>query len=165
MTGVSLDLITDVDMHLFIEKGLRGGISYIANRYSRANNKFMKDYNSEAESKHMLYLDANNLYGWAMSQPLPSGNFKWIKLEQYKELVAKGKTNFIIECDLSYPEELHNLHNDYPLAPEKILVKDQRLYEYSKNIKSDFLIKSCNIKKISSDLNEKTKLCCASEES
>ena len=125
MTGIKLDLITDIDMYLFIEKGLRGGISYISNRYSKANNKYMKDYDPKLDSKYIMYLDADNLYGWAMCQPLPSGNFKFISEKQFKKLIAKGKTNFIVECDLEYPKELHTVHNDYPLAPEKIKITDQ----------------------------------------
>ena len=71
MTGIELELISDIDIHLFIEKGMRGGISYIAKRHSKANNKYMKCYDSSKESKYITYLDANDLYGWAMSQYLP----------------------------------------------------------------------------------------------
>ena len=78
MTNIKLELMTDVDMFQFIEKGMRGGVSYIANRYGKANNKYMKEYNEKAPSKYIMYLDANNLYGWAMSQYLPTGNFKWM---------------------------------------------------------------------------------------
>jgi hypothetical protein len=76
MTDIKLELIVDVDMYQFIEKGMRGGISYIANRYGKANNKYMKSYDEKATSKYLVYLDANNLYGWAMSQYLPTGGFK-----------------------------------------------------------------------------------------
>ena len=76
MTGIRLELISDIDMYQFIEKGIRGGVSYIANRYGNANNKYMKEYDEKAPSKYIMYLDANNLYGWAMSQYLPTGNFK-----------------------------------------------------------------------------------------
>ena len=83
-TKVKLDLITDIDMQLFIEKGLRGGISYIAHRYAKANNKYLKDYNPELDDSYLMYLDANNRYGWAMSQPLPTGDFKWLNPEIVK---------------------------------------------------------------------------------
>ena len=69
-------------MHLFIEKGMRGGISYISKRYSKANNKYMKCYDSSEESKFIMYLDANNLYGWAMSQYLPYSEFKWLNKKE-----------------------------------------------------------------------------------
>ena len=88
MTGIKLELMTDVDMFQFIEKGLRGGISYIANRHGEANNKYMSGYNSEKPSKYIMYLDANNLYGWAMSQYLPTGGFRWMTEKKYKKLIS-----------------------------------------------------------------------------
>ena len=76
MTNIKLELMTDVDMFQFIEKGMHGGVSSITNRYVKANNKYMKEYDEKAPSKYIMYLDANNLYGWAMSQCLRKGNFK-----------------------------------------------------------------------------------------
>ena len=124
MTDIKLELITDVDMFRFIEKGMRGAVSYVANRYAKANNKYMKEYDEKAPSKYIMHLDANNLSGWAMSQYLPTGGFRWltgkeinkIDLAKYKE---DSKNSVILEVDLEYPQELHDLHNDYPLAPEK----------------------------------------------
>jgi len=75
-TGIQLELLSDINMLLMFEKGIRGGVSTISKRYAKANNKYMKGFNLEEESKFIQYLDANNLYGWAMSQPLPVGNFK-----------------------------------------------------------------------------------------
>ena len=97
MTDIKLELMIDVDMFQFIEKGMRGGVSYVANRYGKANNKYMKNYDKNAQSKYIIYLDTNNLYGWAMSQYLPTGNFRWmtnkeinkIDLGRYKEMVRK----------------------------------------------------------------------------
>ena len=85
MTGIYLELITDIDMYLMVEIGLRGGISYIANRYSKPNNKYMCDYDKDKESSYLMYLDANNLYSWAMSQPLPTGRFKWLKEDKWED--------------------------------------------------------------------------------
>ena len=87
----------------------------------------MKEYNEKAPSKYIMYLDANNLYGWAMSQYLPTGNFKWMSDNEIKRIdlgkyKADGKKGLILEVDLEYPQELHDLHNDYPLAPEKTKV-------------------------------------------
>ena len=79
MTGVKLEKISDIDKYLFIEKGLRGGISYIAKRYAKANNKYMNDYDSKKLSTFITYLDMNNLYGWRLSDYLPYGGFKWLK--------------------------------------------------------------------------------------
>ena len=79
MTGVKLEKISDIDKYLFIEKGLRGGISYIAKRYNEANSEYMKNYDPTKLSKYIEYLDKNNLYGWAMSGYLPYSGFKWLK--------------------------------------------------------------------------------------
>ena len=79
MTCVRLEKIVDIDMYFFIEKGLRGGIYYIAKRHSEANNKYVKNYDQTKPSKYISYLDMNNLYGWAMSDYLPYGRFKWLK--------------------------------------------------------------------------------------
>ena len=105
MTKINLDLISDIDMQLFIEKGLRGGISYIAHRHGKANNKYMKDYNENKESSYLMYLDSNNLYGWAMFQPLPYRDFKWIDpeeviLDNYHENSNKG---IILEVAGAHP--------------------------------------------------------------
>ena len=162
MTKIKLELMTDIDMFQFIEKGLRGGISYIANRYGEANNKYMKEYNEKAPSKYIMYLDANNLYGWAMSQYLPTGGFRWmtqkqidkIDLAKYKEDNNKG---FIAEADFEYPEELHDLHNDYPLAPEKINVDKYNLSEYCKRISEKYGISTGLVSKLIPTLGKKEK--------
>ena len=126
MTGVNLELLDNVDMLLMIEKGIRGGISIISNRYGKANNKYMKDYNKKELSKYLMYLDANNLYGAAMSEKLPVHSFKKMSNEELENLYNNQivqvweKTPCILEVDLIYPEELHYLHNDYPLCPERV---------------------------------------------
>ena len=79
ISGVGLKNISDIDMYLFIEKGLKGGISCIAKRYSEANNKYMKNYDPKKPSKFITYFNMNNLYGWAISGYLPYGGFKWLK--------------------------------------------------------------------------------------
>ena len=126
MTGVNLELLSDVDKLLMIEKGIRGGISIISNRYGKANNKYMKDFNKSELSKYLMYVDANNLYGWAMSQKLPVHSFKWMSNKEIENIFNNQivqvweKTPCILEVDLIYPEELHDLHNDYPLCPERV---------------------------------------------
>ena len=120
MTRVELELLSNPNMYLMIEKGIRGGISTITKRYAKANNPYMKEkYNPEKDCVYIPYLDANNLYGWAMSKPLPVRNFKWMN---EKELENWRNIPCILEVDLEYPEELHDLHNEYPLAPEKVKV-------------------------------------------
>ena len=100
-----------------IETGLRGGVSYIANRYSKPNNKYLSDYDKNKNSSYLMYLDANNFNGWAMSQPLPTGRFKWLKENKWDDIFKKKeRIGYFIECDLEYPKELHYIHNDYPLA-------------------------------------------------
>ena len=125
-TEVRLELLNDVDMLLMIEKGIPGGVSTITKRYAEANNPYMKSYDSNSPNKYISYLDANNLYGWAMSQPLPTHGFKWMSEEELKNWRNNASSSgcemsraCILEVDLEYPKELHDLHNDYPLAPER----------------------------------------------
>ena len=130
MTKINLELLSDVDKLLMIEKGIRGGISIISNRYGKANNKYMKDYNKKEASKYLMYLDANNLYGAAMSEKLPVHSFKWMTNKEIENLFNNqivqvwNKNPCILEVDLIYPKELHDLHNDYPLCPERIECKN-----------------------------------------
>ena len=93
----------------------------IPKRYAKANNKYMKDFNLEEESKFIQYFDANNLYSWATTQPLPVSNFKWMTESELENWETDGKGR-ILEVDLEYPKQFHNLHNDYPLAPERLMV-------------------------------------------
>ena len=123
MTCVQLELLTDVDMLLMVEKGIRGGVSMVSKRFSKANNKYMdKKFDSNKPSKYIQYLDANNLYGVAMSMDLPTHGFKWMN---DKELCIWEKIPCILEVYLEYPKELHDTHNDYPLAPERIMCKNK----------------------------------------
>ena len=132
-TGQYLELLHDYDQLMMFEKGIRGGISHISKRYAQANNKYMKDYNPDEETTFIQYLDANILYGWAMSQQLPTHGFKWMKgltkdfvvdlLEKANHsMFNKGKKGYIFEVDLEYPSSLWEEHNDCPSAPEKMTV-------------------------------------------
>ena len=132
-TGQELQLLHDYDMLMMIEKGIRGGITHISKRYAEANNKYMKSYNPDEESSYIQYLDANNLYGWAMTQSLPTHGFKWINnitKEKVMEILEKtnhimlnrGRKGYVFEVDMEYPSTLWDEHNDYPLAPEKLIV-------------------------------------------
>ena len=131
ITGVELELLTDPNMLLMWERCIRGGISMISNRYGEANNKYMKGgFNKNEPSKYIMYLDANNLYGTAMCNKLPTHGFKWMsggeleKLYENQELHTWNKTPCILEVDLKYPEKLHDSHNDYPLRPEGVKCKN-----------------------------------------
>ena len=132
-TGQDLELPSDYDMLMMFECGIRGGITHISKRYAEANNKYMKNYDNKKESTFIQYLDANNLYGWAMSQNLPTHGFKWMKNitkenvmeildKSNNSMINKGKKGYIFEVDLEYPEHLWDKHNDYPLAPENIKI-------------------------------------------
>ena len=160
MTNIKLELMTDIDMFQFIEKGMCGGVSYIANRYGKANNKYMKEYDEKAPSKYIMYLDANNLYGWAMSQYLPTGNFKWMSDREIKQIdlgkyKADGKKGLIFEVDLEYPQELHDMHNDYPMCPEKVKVTNDMLSGYCKNIAKEYNISIGLVSKLIPTLRDK----------
>ena len=165
MTNIKLELMTDIDMFQFIEKGMHGGVSYIANRYRNANNKYMKEYDEKAPSKYIMYLDANNLYGWAMSQYLPTGNFKWMTDKEIsKTNLGKyeldSKEGLILEVDLEYPKELHDLHNDYPIAPEKVRVSNDMLSAYRKKIAKKYNISTGLVRKLIPTLRDKKSTCC-----
>ena len=111
-----------------VEEGIRGGISYAIYRYAKANNKYMKNYDKNEESSYIQYLDANNLYGWAMSQKLPINGFKWLEdtsgineefIKNYNENNDKG---YILEVDVKYPKKLHYLHSDLPFLPKRMKI-------------------------------------------
>ena len=123
MTEVELELICEgnIEMFQFFERQIRGGVSSVFHRFSQANNKFMKDFDSSKVSKFIVYLDANSLYPTAMMQPLPVGGFEWLsegKLKQWEKIVDSEDLGCVLEVDLEYPAELHDFHNDFPLAPE-----------------------------------------------
>ena len=110
-----LGLLTDIDMLLMVEKGIRGGITQAIKRYAKSNSKCMKDlYNPDEESIYLQYLDANNLYGWAMVQNLPTHGFLWKDAEDFTpekidELVKKDKRGYLLEVDVKYPNELQKI--------------------------------------------------------
>ena len=124
-TEVELELLTNNDMLLMVEKGARGRICQAIYRYAKTNNKYMKYYDKNIKSSYLMYLDANNLYGWAMSQKLPVDGFKWIKkLSEFDERFVKNYyensgTGYFPEPDVEYPENLFNLHCDLPFLPDR----------------------------------------------
>ena len=121
-------------MLLMVEKGIRGGICHTINRYAKANNKYMKNYDKNITSSYLMYLDSNNLYGWGMSQKLPVNSFRWIKklskfntdfINNYYENSDK---RYIFEVDIEYPKNLFNIHKDLPfLAERKKIEKCKKL--------------------------------------
>ena len=138
-TGVELDLITDPAAYLMIENSMRGGIATIAKRYAEANNPYVPGYDASKETKYITYLDANNLYGSAMVETLPIGDFHFLTDEQVAQfqlhaIAPDAETGYIIECDLEYPPHLHNCHSDYPLAPQHLTVEREMLSSFSSSI-------------------------------
>ena len=126
-TNVELELLTDYDMLLMIEEGIRGGICHAVHRCAKANNIYMKDYDSSKESSYIQYLDANNLYGAAMSEKLPMNGFKWVSdiseinekfIKSYNKNSDKG---YILEVDVDYSSKLHKLHSDMPFLSERMI--------------------------------------------
>ena len=123
-TGINLEPVADPDMLLMFEKGIRGGITQTVHRYTRVHNKYMGDkFIPGKESQYLQYLDANNLYGWVMSQPLPAGRFRWVinpeKLEDsIIEMAKKVGKGYLLEVDVFYSKNLHHLHNDLPFMCE-----------------------------------------------
>ena len=129
-TGVKLKLLLDADMFLMFERGIRGGIMQSVHRWAAANNPYMgSEYNKNKPTEYLQYLDANNLYGWAMSQPLPTGGFHWVELRKdwspktiIKELAVKKDRGYLLEVDVAYPKELHDYHNNLPFMCAKMKI-------------------------------------------
>jgi len=124
---VKLELFHDkqVDMYLFCEAGIRGGMCIIANRYAKANNKYMDDYDASKPSIYLFDVDANNLYAYGMMAYLPYGGFHWdlnperFTAQHFLNMSDNQEDGCFIMCDLKYPQELHDLHNDLPLCPSQ----------------------------------------------
>ena len=114
MTKVELEFIRDLDMYISFEKGTAGGVPYISNRYSEANNKYLIFYDPIQESKYIIYLDTNNLYGYAMSKFLPTSGFKWIDPKEFdlNKYTSNSSKVCVLKVDLEYPKELRELHNN-----------------------------------------------------
>ena len=140
-------------MLLMAEEGIRGGICHSIHRYAKANNKYMKNYNNNEEPSYIQYLDANNLYGWAMSKKLPVNGFRWLDSDKINEINEEFIKNYnendnkdyIFEVDVRYPKRLHDLHSDLPFLPERI---DQKKYVIHINSLKQALNHGLKLKKI-----------------
>jgi hypothetical protein len=139
---------------------MRGGISVISNRFARANNPYLKpeDYDKTKPNSYICYLDANNLYGWAMSQYLPYEKFRFMSDEEIEQLDVTTVSDdagigYVLECDLEYPSKLHDLHNDYPLAPEHMTINESMLSPFCKSMNANHVF----TEKLIGSLQTKTK--------
>ena len=129
-----------------IEDGIRGGICHAIQRYAKANNKYMNDYNKNKESSYIQYLNASNLYGMAMSEKLPIKGFKWMVdiseidenfVKSYNKNSSKG---YVLKVDVDYPRELQNLHCDLPFLPEKMVVNNTKKLICNLQDKKDYIV-------------------------
>ncbi|XP_067210017.1 uncharacterized protein [Linepithema humile] len=121
-TRVKFELLTDIDMVLFVKRGIRGGLSQCSNRYARANNKYMPSYDPSKPSSYLMYFDVNNLYGWAMCQQLPYADFQWVEnVENFDvmSVTSDSATGYVLEVNLAYPMNLHDAHTDLPFCPTR----------------------------------------------
>jgi len=158
LTGVELKLITDMEQELFISSNIRGGISVISHRHAKGNNPYLEGYNRDEPNAYLLYLDCNNLYGASMSEPLPYDDFNFLTETEilrldYLNVPDNSAIGYILEVDLIYPEYLHDLHNDYPLAPESLIITEDMLSPFCKS----FAQKHLDSKKLVPNLRNKTK--------
>jgi len=157
ITGVELELLTDIDMHLFVEKGLRGGVCMVSKRFAKANNPQCPDYDSTKPKNWIMYEDANNLYGWAMMQPLPVRGFQWSSKTANEVLATPDNApeGYIVEVDLDYPEHLHSSHDDYPLAPEAMTIPAAWMSDYQRALMNELGSKFTECTKLVPNLHQK----------
>lgn len=155
MTKIELELLTEQEMYEFCESGIRGGLSQISTRHAVANNKYMKNYDESKPDSSIVYLDANNLYGWAMSQYLPCKDFQWNTEEWNKEKIMSiekdSETGYMLEVDLHIPEHLHDYFNNYVPCPESVKVNKSELNAWQQENYTE-----SNVRKLCCSFNDRT---------
>ena len=145
-TNVELELLTDYDMLLMVEEGIRGGICHAMQLYAEANNKYMKDYDRKKKSSYIQYLDANNLYGKAMTKKLPVRGFRWMddisKIDEDFVKVYNKNDNkgYILDVDVDYPNKLQNRHSDLPFLPERMVINNTKKLVCNLNDKKNYIV-------------------------
>ena len=137
MTGCQIEYMTDIDVYTFIEQNLRGGVTTVNHRHFVANNPYLDDFDPEKPISYAHYVDANNLYGKSMSLKLPVKNFRWLKREEidsldFSKIDPEGETCYIMDVDLTYPENIHDYHNDFPLAVQSKVIPEEQLSPFNK---------------------------------
>ena len=167
-TNQVLEIPTDSDMHLFFDRGIRGGASQIAYPYAKANHDGLNDFDDKKDKAFINLFDCNNQYGYAMREYLPTHGFKWVEktfndIDYWTKFILKQNENqaigFFFEIDLEYPDELHDLHDDYPLAPHHLEIEYDMLSEHQKSLLEKLNIKSGG-KKLCLTLLKKEKYIC-----
>ena len=166
MTGVKLEVLTDVEMYTFVEQGLRGGVTTVNHRHFKANNKYLEDFDAENPSSFIHYVDANNLYGAAMMNKMPTKNFRWLEEKEIESFDvrstnADGDKCYILEVDMEYPETLHDHHTDFPLAVEGKQINEAQLSNYNKQFLEQHGETFTASKKLVPDLHHKVKYTCS----
>jgi hypothetical protein len=163
-TRANVELLTDPDMHLFIESSIRRGVAVICERHAVSNNPYLppEHYDPSKEHSYVIYADANNLYGLALSMPLPISDFKFLSETEIEQLdimnvPRDGDTGFFLEVDLEYPKYLHQKHNSMPLAPENIVITRDMLSEVTIEMGEKFGSKFLPQRKLCPNLMDKTK--------
>ena len=145
-TNVELEFLTDYDMLLMVEEGIRGGIFHAIQRYAKANNKYMNDYDKKNKLSYIQYLDANNLYDKAMTEKLPVRGFRWMEdiskidgdfVKVYNKNDNKG---YILDVDVDYPSKLQNLHSDLPFLPERMVINNTKKLVCNLNDKKNYIV-------------------------
>lgn len=155
-------LLDDCEMYLFLERGIRGGISVISHRLATANNKFISDFEETNEHTSLFYTDCSNLYGFAMQQLLPYDNFTWLTDKEIRDLDVEkfdveGKMGLILEVDLEYPHHIHDSHADYPVAPDMLEISSAQISDYSKQFLNSHNITFSKQKRLAPNLYDKEK--------
>ena len=134
LTQVKLDLFKHPDMYLFVERSIRGGLCQQVQKYAKANNPQCEGYNPAMPESHIMYYDANNLYGYAMSQKLPVGKFEWVEMniESLLNHSDNDDIGYLVDVDLDYPDSIHESTQEFPLAPSHGVVTNEMLSDYQK---------------------------------
>ena len=134
MTGIELEIIDNEPQYTFFEQSIRGGVSQISLRKATANTPKMENYDSSKPRVDLLYVDCCNLYGKSMCESLPTGNFRWKEPDfDVSSVDDFSKKGYVAEIDAYFPDHLHDKFNDYPLAPENIIIDDTFLSPYQSN--------------------------------
>ena len=145
-TNIELELLTHYDMLLMVEEGIRGGICHAIQRYAKANNKYMNDYDWKKKSSYIQYLDSNNSYGKAMTEKLPVRGFKWVsdisKIDEdfVKDYNKNDNKCYILDVDIDYPSKLQNLHSDLPFLPGRMIINNTKKLVCNLNDKKNYIV-------------------------